>query len=172
MRASPIRALQVRTADRLRASLARNEVSGLLVIDQLSQADQRELCEVGGGRLAALVIRVDAPAWDDQMVVLREVARVVQEHVRRTDLLGAIAVDSLLILSPGLEPAGGRRLAERIATLFASRQFEVDSRVVEIRVKVGLAYRSAASPSGWNASTLAAEAELQSSEPFTLSATG
>src|ERR1700736_3228064 len=95
------RALQVRTADRLRAKLARDEATGLPIAGALSEADQRELCEVGGGRVAAVAICIDA--WTpfemepqllheagERTLVVREVARFVDERVRRTDLVGLL----------------------------------------------------------------------------------
>src|ERR1700682_5209518 len=124
------RALQVRTADRLRASLARDEISGLPAVGALSNADDLELREVGGGRVAALVIQVE---WDIDAVrypraihevhaiVMREVARIVDERVRRTDLLGALSADALVILAPALDAMSGQILAERLRTLFADR---------------------------------------------------
>src|SRR5690349_3797386 len=116
------RALQVRTADRLRASLGRDEIHGLPVIDALSDADQRALCDVGGGRLAAVAIRVSSSVDEPRALVAREVARLVAEQVRRTDLLGTLGSETLLILSPGLEPLGGQALAERLHDLLNERQ--------------------------------------------------
>jgi hypothetical protein len=155
------RALQVRTADRLRASLGRDEVHGLPVIDGLSDADQRALCDVGGGRLAAVAIRVSSSADEPRTLVAREVSRLVAEHVRRTDLFGALGKETLLILSPGLEPLGGQALAQRLRDLLNQRQMHIGGYRLVLRVQVGAAYRSAASPAGWTAQGLAAEAELQ-----------
>src|SRR5450759_5416460 len=102
------RALQVRTADRLRATLARDASSGLPIVGALSDNDQRELCQVGGGRLAAVVIHVEwiidavphpRAVHEVQTLVMTEVARLVDEQVRHTDLLGSLRADALLILA-------------------------------------------------------------------------
>jgi hypothetical protein len=165
------RALQVRTADRLRAALGSDAVSGLPVIDGLSELDQRALCEAGGGRLAAVSIRVTWRALEQLSaqqldgLTIREVARLLDDHVRRTDLLGVLAADTLLVLAPGLDPVSGRSLAERLRDLLADRLIEVGDAQVELRVKVGAAFRSAASPPGWTTRALAAEAERHSIEP-------
>src|SRR5258708_8988004 len=97
-----IRALQVRTADRLRASLVVDSLSGLPAIDALSEADQRELCDVGAGRLAAVAIQVSwrlGVAVDEprilqlQALMVRELARVIYDHVRRSALLRLLRTD-------------------------------------------------------------------------------
>jgi hypothetical protein len=138
------RALQVRAADRMRAALGRDVATGLPAIEDLSEADQRELCDIGGGRLAAVAIRLHGPAQVD-------VARLLEEHVRRTDLLGTLGGNLLLLLAPGLDPVGGRSLADRLHVLL------IES---DVTVSVGAAYRSAASSTGWTTRALAAEAEL------------
>jgi GGDEF domain-containing protein len=161
-----IRALQVRTADRLRASLVVDSLSGLPSIDALSEADQRELCDVGGGRLAAVAIQVSWRAVEEtrvlqlQALMVREVARLIDDHVRRTDLLGILGTDTLLVLAPGLDPLSGRSLADRLRTFLADRIVEAGGTAVELLVKVGAAFRSAASPPGWTTRALAAEAEI------------
>jgi GGDEF domain-containing protein len=167
------RALQVRTADRLRAGLARDELSGLPVVGALSDDDQRELREVGGGRLAAIVFRVawviDAahsprPIREVQTLVMGEVARLIDLQVRRTDLLGSLSQDVLVIFAPALDPMSGQSLAERLRELFAGRHLEIGDLRVTVRVKVGVASRSSASPVGWTTQTLAAEAERNASD--------
>jgi GGDEF domain-containing protein len=167
------RAIQVRTADRLRASLATDALSGLPSIAALSELDQRELCEVGGGRLAAVAIQV---AWrlgalveepqvlHFEALMVREVARLIDDHVRRTDLLGVLGSDTLLVLAPGLDPLGGRSLADRLRSFLADRVIDLGGVQVELRVRVGAAFRSAASPPGWTTGALAAEADMHSSE--------
>ncbi len=173
------RALQVRTADRLRTELVRDEATGLPIVGALSEADRRELCEVGGGRVAAVAICVDAwTPFETELhvmhdggepgLVVREVARFVEEHVRRTDLLGWMSADTLLVLAPGLDAVGGRSLAARLCSLLADHQLDIAGMPLDLRVRVGSACRSHASPSGWTMSALGAEAELQASE--TLSA--
>jgi hypothetical protein len=168
------RALQVRTADRLRATLARDASSGLPVVGALSDNDQRELCQVGGGRLAAVVIHVEwildalthpRAIQEVQTLVMTEVARLVDEQVRHTDLLGSLRADALLILAPGLDPMSGDSLAQRLRDLFADRHLEVGDVRVQPRVNVGFASRSAASPAGWTTQTLAEEAERNASAP-------
>jgi hypothetical protein len=149
------RALQVRTADRLRAGLARDELTGLPAVDALSDMDQEEMCEVGGGRLAAVAIRLEPSAV--HALALDEVVRLIDEHVRRTDLLAALHAGTLVVLAPGLDPVGGQRLAERLRDLLTNRQ-------ADLRVQVGAAYRSAASPQGWTIRALAAEAESHATE--------
>src|SRR5579859_723186 len=127
MSARLIRALQVRAADRLRASLPRDDVSGLPAAGALSDDAQRDLCTVGGGRLAAVVIHLEwtvdpvrypRASHEVQKLVIREVARLVEQHVRRTDLLGPLRADALLILAPGLDLISGQSLAERLRDLF------------------------------------------------------
>src|ERR1700704_3183165 len=173
------RALQVRAADRLRAALTTDALSGLPVIDALSELDQRELCEVGGGRLAAVAIQVswrpgalsvrpgavvgDPPGLPLQSLMVREVARLIDEHVRRTDLLGVLGTDTLLVLAPGLDPLSGRSLADRLRSFLADRMVEAGDAQVELLVKVGPPFRSAASPPGWTTRALAAEAEIHMS---------
>jgi GGDEF domain-containing protein len=168
------RALQVRTADRLRASLARDESSGLPIVGALSEDDQRELSAVGGGRLAAVVIHVewtiDAAAYpraieDVRTLVMREVARSVNEHVRHTDLLGSLSADALLILGPGLDRMSGQSLTQRLRALFVESHLEVGDVQVQLRISIGFASRSAASPDGWTTQSLVDEAERNASDP-------
>ena len=165
------RALQVRAANRLRASLARDELSGLPLIGALTPDDQRELLEVGGGRLAAIAIRVSADSADSadsagavgeevEGPAMREVTRMIDAHVRRTDLLGWLEARTLLLVAPGMEPVGGRSLAERLREVLTGCFVEVAGTQVPIRVSVGVAYRSAASPTGWTTRGLLAEAEV------------
>jgi GGDEF domain-containing protein len=169
--------MQVRTADRLRAELVRDAATGLPIVGSLSEVDRHELCEVGGGRLVAVAICVDAWApfemelhilHDDgeRALVMREVARLVDENVRRTDLLGWLSAETLIVLAPGIEAVGGRSLAARLEGLLADSQVELAGMPLELRVRVGCASRSHASPSSWTLSALGAEAELQASEPF------
>jgi hypothetical protein len=159
------RALQVRTADRLRDALMRDAQSDLPRISALSADDQRELCEVGGGRLAAVAIQVEwlaeaeAPA-ELEGLCIREVGRLMSEHVRRTDLVGSLRHDTLIVLAPGMDPAGGASLCERLRRLLVDRRLEIDGVAVSLRVRVGAAYRSPASPGGWTTHGLAAEAQL------------
>jgi len=177
------RALQVRTADRLRAELARDSVTGLPVASALSEADRIELCEVGGGRLAAVAICIDS--WTpgevelnlaqqdrERTLVVREVARLVDKHVRRTDLVGWLSRQALLVLAPGIDAVGGRSLAVRIQVLLAERRVDIDGMSLALRVRVGTASRCYASPSSWTVSGLIAEAELQASEPVALRTVG
>lgn len=147
------RALQVRIADRLRANLARDEVTGLPFVDSLSEADQSELCEMGGGRLAVVAMCVNAEAVSD-------VARAVEEHVRRTDLLCRADPKTLLLLAPGLDPLAGRALVERLRNLLTQSRYAP--------VSMGAAFRSPASPIGWTTSELIAEAELCAAEAVML----
>ena len=46
--------------------------------------------------------------------MVREVARLMDEHVRRTDLLGWLSAETLLVLAPGIDSVGGRSLAMRL----------------------------------------------------------
>jgi len=168
------RALQVRIADRLRARLARDATTGLPDLGALSGDDQRELCEVGGGRLAAVLMRVhwtiDAAQHpramhEVQPRVMHAVARLVDEQVRRTDLVGSRHAEQLLILAPGLDPLSGQSLAQRLREGLADCRLELGDVRVQVRVSVGCACRSAASPVGWTTQTLADEAERQASDP-------
>jgi GGDEF domain-containing protein len=168
------RALQVRTANRLRASLARDEISGRPVLNALADDVQRELRDVGGGRVAALVIHVGGlvdmvpyplAGREVRTLVMREVARLVDEQVRRTDLLGSLGAAALLILAPGLDPMSGQSLAQRLRDLFVNRHFEVGDSQMQLRITVGFASRSATSPVGWTIQTLAEEAERNASDP-------
>jgi GGDEF domain-containing protein len=173
------RALQVRTADRLRAELARDEATGLPLAGALSEVDRRELCEVGGGRVAAVAICIDA--WTpfklepkllhhdgERALVVREVARFVDEHVRRTDLVGWLSAETLLVVAPGIDAIGSRNLAERLQVLLARDSLEIAGMPLALRVRVGAASRSHASPSSWTLSALGAEAELQANEPLSV----
>ncbi|GAC1314322.1 MAG: hypothetical protein NVSMB2_03590 [Chloroflexota bacterium] len=135
------RALHVRVADRLRTSLVRHVASGLPDICRLSDVDQREFLDAGGGRLAVIALRLDP-------TTLREVVRLVSEAIRRTDLFGALADDTLLILAPGLTPNDGDVLLARLRSL-----------TDHLHVRLGLAYRSSASVLMWTSRALAAEAE-------------
>src|SRR5947209_5286142 len=100
------RALLVRAADRVRDALPRDETTGLPQVGRLAEAQQRELCDVGGGRLAAVAICAAT-------VSLAEVARLLEPHVRRTDLLGVLDSAALMVLAPGLDPVSGQCLVER-----------------------------------------------------------
>ena len=166
------RALMVRTANRLRASLARDELSGLPLIAALTEADQRELLEFGAGHLAAVTLCLEASARASaasasasdsrsaaelQRLALGEVARLVDAHVRRTDLLGLLDASTLLVLAPGLEPVGGGSLAERLRGLLASCSVEVEGELLPVSVAIGVTYRS--SPTGWTARNLPAQAD-------------
>ena len=170
------RALQVRAADRLRAELARDAVTGLPIAGALSEADRTELCEVGGGRVAAVAICIDS--WTpgevtlnlaqqdrERTLVVREVARLVDKHVRRTDLVGWLSRETLLVLAPGIDAVGSRSLAARIQGLLAERPVDLAGISRALRVRVGTASRCYASPSSWTLSGLVAEAELQAGEP-------
>jgi GGDEF domain-containing protein len=168
------RALQIRAADRLRASLARDAISGLPLVGALSDLDQSELCAVGGGRLAAVVLHV---AWSIAAVphpravhevhalVMNEVVRLVDEQVRRTDLFGSLRDDLLLILAPALDPLSSQSLAERLKDLLVDRQLALGDVHVQLRVKLGIATRSPSSPAGWTTQTLVAEAERNAADP-------
>ena len=173
------RALQVRTADRLRAELVRDEATRLPIVGSLSEVDRRELCDVGGGRVVAVAICVDAWApfemelhvlHDDseRALIMREVARLVDENVRRTDLLGWLSAETLIVLAPGIDAVGGRSLAARLHAQLAASHVEIAGIPLELRVRVGCASRSHASPSTWTLSALGAEAELQASEPLSV----
>jgi GGDEF domain-containing protein len=168
------RVLQLRTADRLRASLARDEASGMPIVGVLAEDDERELRQVGGGRLAAVVIHVassiDAVAYplsiqEVQARVMREVARIVNAHVRQTDVLGSLGANALVILAPGIDRMSGLSLAERLRALFVDGHFELGDVAVQARITVGFASRSAASPAGWTTEALVQEAERNTSEP-------
>jgi GGDEF domain-containing protein len=169
------RALQVRTADRLRAELVRDEATGLPIVGSLSEADRRELCDVGGGRVVAVAICLDAWAslevhvlrddCDERALVMREVARLVDDNVRRTDLLGWLSAETLIVLAPGIDAVGGRSLAKRLETMLVRSRVEIASTPLELRIRVGSASRSHASPSSWTLAALGAEAEFQASEP-------
>lgn len=168
------RALQLRTADRLRASLARDEASGLPILGALAEDDERELRQVGGGRLAAVVIHVastiDAVAYpvsiqEIRARVMREVARIVDAHTRQTDLLGSLGANSLVILAPGIDRMSGLSLADRLRALFVDGRLELGGVDAEARITIGFASRSAASPAGWTIATLVEEAERNASEP-------
>jgi hypothetical protein len=169
------RALQVRTANRLRATLARDRVTGLPLVAALTEHDQRELCDVGAGRLAAVAIRVQpdvivevhpgvppresaraqTPRQSARAATLREVVGALEPCVRRTDLLAVLSAETLVVLVPGLDPVGGQALAERLRELLLASLATGTA-----RIEVGSAFRSGASSSGWTAGALAAEAEL------------
>jgi len=166
------RALQVRTADRLRAELGRDEATGLPIVGSLSEADRRELCDVGGGRVVAVAICVDRWTPFDALasacqrtMVMREVARLVDENVRRTDLLCWLSAETLVVLAPGIDPVGGRSLAGRLRVTLTRGSVEIAGAPVELQVRVGCASRSHASPSSWTLAALGAEAEFQAREP-------
>ena len=148
------RTLQVRTANRLRADLPRERVTGLPVLGALSDADQRELCEVGGGRLTAVAICVA------EARMLCEVTRLVDAEVRHTDLFGWIDDGTLVVLAPGLDPVAGEALADRLRRLLLDWLIELDGQQVALAVDVGSAHRSGVSPAGWTIRALAAEAVL------------
>jgi hypothetical protein len=161
------RALQVRTADRLRAELGRDDATGLPIVGALSEADRRELCDVGGGRVVAVAICVDG--WTDQLrvlgaVVMREVARLVDENVRRTDLLGWLSAETLIVLAPGIDAVGARSLAARLRATLVHTGVEITGTPVQLQIRVGCASRSQASPSGWTLSALGAEAEFNAAQ--------
>jgi hypothetical protein len=137
------RALQMRVANRLRAELARDELSGLPLIDGLREVDQRELCDVGGGRVAALCISL--PSSCERIDALVE---QISGEIRRTDLLAVLDPTLLVVLSPGLEPTGGQSLVDRLRDVCGHE------------VTIAIAYRSGASLAGWTARELAAEALL------------
>ncbi len=164
------RALQVRTADRLRAELGRDEATGLPIVGSLSEADRRELCDVGGGRVVALAICVDGlrVPVDERATVMRVVARLVDENLRRTDLLGSFSAETLLVLAPGMDAVGARSLAKRLQTMLVRARFEIAGKPLEPRVRVGCASRSHASPPNWTLAALGAEAEFQASEPSSI----
>ena len=136
------RALQVRAADRLRRAIPRDTLTDLPAVDAMSEVQQRELCEAGGGRLAAVAVGVAHEHLGD-------LARRLETHVRRTDLLVAAGGEALVVLAPGLDAVGGQCLAERLRDLLRSAALDV---------RIGTAYRCAASGSGWTARDLAAEA--------------
>jgi len=91
---------------------------------------------------------------DGPDAVLRQVAHLVQEHVRRTDVLLGLASDTLLLLAPGLDAATGYGLAGRLERLLAERG---------LAAAVGVASRSPASHPGWTPQSLAGEAQQRAS---------
>jgi GGDEF domain-containing protein len=96
--------------------------------------------------------------------VVREVARFVDDQVRRTDLVGWLSAKTLLVFAPGIDAIGSRSLAERLQLLLATHTLEIAGMPLELHVRVGAASRSHASPSRWTLSALGAEAELQANE--------
>jgi hypothetical protein len=135
------RALQVRVANRLRERLAHDEGAALPLFEGLSELELREVCEVGGGRLAAIgILLCDAD--------VHSVVGCIRDEVRRTDVLGMLDRDVLLLIVPGLDPIGGHSLLDRLRTLLDAVP----------GVSIGIAYRSSASCSGWTARALAGEA--------------
>jgi hypothetical protein len=91
---------------------------------------------------------------DGPGALLREVAHLVQDHVRRTDVLLGLAADTLLVLAPGLDAVTGHGLAGRLERLLAERGLEA---------AVGVASRSPASHPDWTPQSLAGEAQQRAS---------
>lgn len=135
------RALQVRVADRLRASLGRHVASGLPDLTSLTDVEQREIRDIGGGRLGVLVLRVDAAS-------AQEISLRLRDGIRRTDLFGALADDTLLVLAPGLTPEDGDVLVIRLRGLLD-----------DLPARIGVTYHSSASDNLANPITLVAEAQ-------------
>jgi PleD family two-component response regulator len=98
-------------------------------------------------------------------MVMREVARLIDENVRRTDLLGWLSAETLIVLAPGIDAVGGRSVATRLRLVLVRSEIELVGTPLELRIRVGCASRSHASPSSWTLSALGAEAEFQASEP-------
>ncbi len=170
------RALQVRTADRLRSELVRDEATGLPIVGALSESDRRELCDVGGGRVVAVAVCIDAWAPfemeqlhvvhddDERAQVMREVVRLIEDNVRRTDLLGWLNAETLIVLAPGIDAVGGRCLAARLGVMLTESRVDIAGMPLALRARVGCASRSHASPSSWTLSALGVEAELHAGE--------
>src|SRR5438477_7495197 len=126
------RALQVRVANRLRAQLACDELSGLALLGDAGEGDLRELCDVGGGRLGGIAFAFPTS------VSAAEIAARIGSEVRRTDLLGLVEAGVALLLVPGLDPVGGQSLVLRLDELLAG-----------LDVGIGVAFRSNVSRAGW-----------------------
>jgi GGDEF domain-containing protein len=100
----------------------------------------------------------------ERALVMREVARLVDDNVRRTDVLGWLSAEVLLLIAPGLDPVGGRSLAARLRTALTRTRIEIAGTPLQLHVRVGCASRSHASPPNWTLTALGAEAEFQASE--------
>jgi hypothetical protein len=139
------RALQLRAVEALRRRLGCPLPGCLPEVEMLVECDVEQLREIGGGRLGAVAIVASDAASRDAVTGL------VEANVRGTDLLLTHTDDTLLVLTPGLDPIGGQSLVARLEALL-SEQFPHTPAVL------GAAYRSPLSLHGWRPTDLASEA--------------
>lgn len=74
--------------------------------------------------------------------VLRVVARVLQEHIRRSDLLGRIGGEEFSVFLPGTDQDGAVSLAEQLRKAVAACQPRMEDVALTITASVGVAAKS------------------------------
>ena len=145
------RALQLRAMDELRKRLSAigADVRSIPRLASLAGVDAPQLCDIGAGRLGVVAIVFLGPTRE-----LDRVTHLVQSSVRRTDLLVSQGDDTLVVLAPGLDPAGGQRLTRRLQHVLSERACHPAA----AGPALGGAYRSPLSLTGWDLAQLADEA--------------
>ncbi len=71
--------------------------------------------------------------------LLRDVARLVEQNVRRADVVARYGGDEFVVLAPQTSRKAAEVLAERICVRLREREFSVGGHVEHITVSVGLA---------------------------------
>ncbi len=105
------------------------------------------------GRIALLAIDLDhfkkindshGHAAGD--TVLKKVAAIIREELRGGDLGGRMGGEELALLLPAADPAGARRVAERLRSRLAAERFEAAAGPFQVTMSIGLVATSGPRP--------------------------
>jgi diguanylate cyclase (GGDEF)-like protein len=105
------------------------------------------------GRIALLAIDLDhfkkindshGHAAGD--TVLKKVAVIIREELRGGDLGGRMGGEELALLLPAAEPAGARRVAERLRSRLAAERFDAPAGSFQVTMSIGLVATSGPRP--------------------------
>lgn len=111
----------------------------VLALDEIYRA-QRD-----GNRLTLLMADLDLLRYVNNSfghlagdLVLKEVGRVLQEHVREQDIVGRFGGEEFVILLPGTGLEEGRAVAERLRRAIEENKFEVQTTQSTVKVTMSL----------------------------------
>lgn len=71
--------------------------------------------------------------------ILRQVAQLMRQHIRRDDIIARYGGEEFVLLLPELGKAKAAPLAEKLRELVASRTFEFDNVAVAVTLSMGIA---------------------------------
>ncbi len=169
------RAVLSRGVQELRARLPLAPMVGIPPVDALDEEAQAQLREIGADRLScvAAIVRyriIGGPAGAPvhaalPSLVLAEAASLVHASIRTSDLVLVLAPDTLIVLSPGVEPLGGRTLLGRLEEVLAHRKLKVKQLMIELNPVLASTYRSPSFPTSWDVPSVAQEARRRAASP-------